>query len=362
MMLIISYLEKYNNKWRINFMNNKNNIVKAGSFVLVTMLFLINIFNVTSYAQTKNSVPNSNHEESTENKYVSSSLDNDINKIFGDKQDKLIGKIYEEGRFKGIITNDNLSYTAFSDLMKQSVIPAYNEFKKSNKDITLEQYASDDNYEVPEMSNDDHPNTINISDKYVSNRMNVTNANDGYSMKAGDILVCFGTNSIGRFAGHAAIATSSKYVLEMTGYGHKAVHTSKAAFFKKHCVGGSNDYVITYRIKNHPYIARDAAKYAWDYMYKKDNPSYNLYSNLYTKSPSYCSKYVWLAYYWGGTTKVDSTYSDPLSYGYFFLMPKHSESPYDENNNTDIIRPHNIINYFSKNYKPTALHKIVSYS
>ncbi|WLS85033.1 hypothetical protein [Lactobacillus apis] len=52
-------------------------------------------------------------------------------------------------------------------------------------------------------------------------------------------------------------------------------------------------------MKNHPKYAKKAATYAYRHMYLKDNPSYMITSNLYHKSPSYCSKYVYLAYWWG---------------------------------------------------------------
>ncbi|AZA24536.1 MAG: hypothetical protein DF199_00765 [Lactobacillus delbrueckii subsp. lactis] len=51
--------------------------------------------------------------------------------------------------------------------------------------------------------------------------MNFISAKSGYSMKAGDILICYGggssNNSLSNFPGHAAIATSAGYILEMPG-------------------------------------------------------------------------------------------------------------------------------------------------
>ena len=52
--------------------------------------------------------------------------------------------------------------------------------------------------------------------------------------------------------GHAAIASSSKYIMEMPGkkISKHATHTKKATFFKRHT--GGPRYVEVYRIKNTP--------------------------------------------------------------------------------------------------------------
>lgn len=124
-------------------------------------------------------------------------------------------------------------------------------------------------------------------------------AHNSYNMKAGDILVVFGRNSDykSRIIGHAAIATSSKHVMEIPGVNHRAWYSSKKGFFYRNT--GKNRFVYVYRIKAHPHYADAASTYAYKYMYKKDNPTYFISTNLYHKSPSYCSKYVYLSYWWG---------------------------------------------------------------
>lgn len=59
--------------------------------------------------------------------------------------------------------------------------------------------------------------------------------------------------------------------------------------------------MYVYRIKARPHYADAASTYAYKYMYKKDNPTYFISTDLYHQSPSYCSRYVYLSYWWGAT-------------------------------------------------------------
>lgn len=250
---------------------------------------------------------------------------------------------YNEGRQKGILTDNNMTRGDFIQLCKKSVFPAYLNYVQNNPTVSFSQYIAEDNYEVPELSPKDNPTTVSAhndshSSAFSSLFTNLIAAHSGYNMKAGDILICYGTNSMGKYVGHAAIATSSKYVLEMPGYLHRAEHHTKEYFFKHHS-GGSN-YVLVYRIKAHPKYADAASTYAYNHMYKKDNPLYAITSNLIHKSPSYCSKYVLLSYYWGATkSSVRTSYND-----------------------STIVRPHDLAtHWFKGTFKPTCIHKVTKY-
>lgn len=251
---------------------------------------------------------------------------------------------YNEGRQKGILNNSNMNEVDFIQLCEDSVFPAYLNYVQDNPTVSFSQYIADDNYEVPELSSRDNPTTVDASDDANNNTSsysglftNFVAAHSGYSMKAGDILICYGTNSMGKYVGHAAIATSSKYVLEMPGFGHNAEHHSKKQVFQQHS-GGSN-YVLVYRIKNHPKYADAASTYAYKYMYKTDNPWYMITTNLIHKSPSYCSKYVLLSYYWGATKSSVCT-----SY------------------NGTIVHPHDLAtHWFKDSFKPSCIYKITKY-
>ncbi|GHN24801.1 hypothetical protein ME787_14120 [Lactobacillus delbrueckii] len=255
---------------------------------------------------------------------------------------------YREGESKGIIKDGNISKDTFVEMCKESVFPAYLEAVKTDPTLTFEQFVADDNYEVPFQKKNDHPEVVTAEGSgrtAVGPFVNFISANKSYKMKAGDILICYGTGSSGRLVGHAAMATSANYIIEMPGNyrkikgnswrSHNARVVSKASFFKSHTKG--KDYVAVYR-NNHPIYSDRASTYAYRYMYKKDNPYYKITSNIFEKSPSYCSKYVVLAYYWGATKK---------SWG--------------GGHRVGIIPPHQLPSYFSDSFVPSYKYKVTSY-
>lgn len=155
-------------------------------------------------------------------------------------------------------------------------------------------------------------------------------------MKPGDILIVYGTNSssnsVGFFVGHAGMAISSKSVLHMPGGHKRAQKWSKTSFFKKYTHGDS--YVSVYRMPaTSSTIAKKSASYAYKNMYQKHNPSYRITSNLYHKSPSYCSKYIYLAYYWGNK-----------NHSFMHSYPT----------NFHVVTPHGLIGNFYSSYPSTT--------
>jgi uncharacterized protein YycO len=242
---------------------------------------------------------------------------------------------YQAGIKAGIINPKHVSYEAFADECKTEIAPVYKTYLKQGGTGNFQQFAADNNYdqdpEGAENEQSTNANGIQIL------KANTTNARKGYHMKAGDILICHGTGSTGYFLGHAAIANSSKYVLEMEGSGHPNVHTKKKTFFQRNTKGKA--YVLVYREKKHTTYAKKAASYAYNNMYKYTYIWYMITTNLYHKSPSYCSKYVYLAYYWGDFRKGIRNWHD---------------SPH-------IVTPYGLIGNFQGSYKPSKIHKITSY-
>ncbi|MCI1231343.1 MAG: hypothetical protein LKG10_04400 [Lactobacillus delbrueckii] len=215
-------------------------------------------------------------------------------------------KAYSIGRSKGILTDDNMTESDFVNLCKNTVYPRYLKYSYEYPGMSFEDYLAEDNYEVPVQTTEDKPIVINHKSSTAStNKIGLlgVSANRDYKMKAGDILVCYGTssssNSIPNHVGHAAIASSSSHILEMPNIWSHATHVGKASWFAKHTKG--KDYVAVYRVKKHPYYAEDAAGYAYHDMYINNNPKYLLSPNLYDRTTSYCSKYVYCAWYYGAT-------------------------------------------------------------
>ncbi|GHN45445.1 hypothetical protein ME804_06780 [Lactobacillus delbrueckii] len=252
-------------------------------------------------------------------------------------------KAYNTGKEKGILTDQNMTQSEFLSLCKESVFPAYLEYQQAHPTVSFAQYVADDNYEVPRQQAGDNPITVSATGTKSSSSIfpfisfASVSARKGYSMKAGDILICYGRNITSKYIGHAAIASSSKYIMEMPGPGKHATHTPKATFFKRN--SGNGKYVAVYRIKKHPHYADDASTYAYKHMYLKTNPSYFFPSSMYVKSPSYCSKYVYLAYEWGATKRA--------------LYPIPGPSA--------VVLPHGLENWFKGDFTPSYVYKVTSY-
>lgn len=143
---------------------------------------------------------------------------------------KLFESVYSEGKSKGILTDSNSSKKEFVKYCYSDAFPRYLEYLKLDSTTSFEQYVSDENYFVSYRNKDDHPDTISASD-HQSNRSSLFTsfiaARSGYKMKGGDILVCHGKSGTAYFVGHAAIATSANYILEMPGPGRTVAHPSK---------------------------------------------------------------------------------------------------------------------------------------
>lgn len=245
---------------------------------------------------------------------------------------------YYIGKKEGKITDD---YSTFIKKCKNDLMPKYMNLYQENPTLTFAEYAAANNYDqdLPTESNTQNVNVNDISDtSTVQNPLfpSLYKASRA-TIKAGDMLICHGTNSSGRFLGHEAIATSSKYVLEMRGpegAKNNNYHTPLTRFYKDH-LNGRGDYIVVYRIKKHPIYARDAAQYAWDHMYKNNHINYLTTTNLYHKDPSYCSKYAYLAYWWGTSHKG---MKGSLMWVFPFTM----------------------INVFQGSYYPSAVYKLTS--
>lgn len=246
---------------------------------------------------------------------------------------------YQAGVKSGVIDSNTVPYSKFAEECNEDIAPGYSSYLKNGGNSTFQQFAAENNYDQDPKGADPRL-SVNTNSMSASNQlMAVSNAkaSTDYNMKAGDILICHGTGSEGYFLGHAAIASSSKYVLEMRGIGYHNEHTTKKDFFERNTRGDA--YVLVYRETKHPNYANDAASYAYNDMYKNISIRYEITTNLYHKNPSYCSKYVYLAYYWGANKNMLM----------FYPMGDH------------IVTPFGLIGNFIGSYVPEEIHKITSY-
>lgn len=240
---------------------------------------------------------------------------------------------YQQGSKQGIIRQ---SPAQFTQECQRELGPGYARYVKEGGNVSFPDYAELNYYgQVDPGAAGSRPQTIRMhANKKPILSYSTKKHSKSYHMRAGDIFICHGTSSVGAFVGHAGIAKDSKSVLEMPGPGKRAHNTSKKTFFKDHAINAYT-YVDVYRMKNRS-APKKAASYAYRKMYKKHNPRYAITTNLYHKSPSYCSKYVYLAYYWGATRKS-------LKYYKY---------------NFHIVRPYGLIGNFKGHYKPKHIYTI----
>ncbi len=143
------------------------------------------------------------------------------------------------------------------------------------------------------------------------------------SIKKGDILISNRTSKNG-LTGHSGIALSSTTVLHISGPGYFPQVESLANFKKKY-----KKTLSVYRVPNSK-VANAAANWASSrYVGKKY--SYFITDNIKSVNPTYCSKIVFQAYYYGsGSAPVIKT------------VPK-------------IALPYGLPGYFSPQYKPKLI-------
>lgn len=118
-----------------------------------------------------------------------------------------------------------------------------------------------------------------------------------YKMTKGDIFITSSTSFKG-LTGHAGIAINQYQILHFPGpsvSGPKLI--SRSDWHKRY------PKTNVYRVKNST-IRTKAADWAYNNYYNK-KITYRVTSHYQYKNPSYCSKIVWQAYYYGtGITKV----------------------------------------------------------
>ena len=161
----------------------------------------------------------------------------------------------------------------------------------------------------------------------------------GFNLQRGDILITNGTSSAG-YVGHAAICNGDNVVLDMPGPDFKkgTRQISQQQWIDKYT---SKGWVKVYRCPDSN-VAKQAARWA-DRNYYSSNgtatqdifPEYKITTNLYSKNPSYCSKLVFHAYYFG-------TGSTPVMQNLF----RYS-----------LVPPYDLIAAFNLNYQPKLVHK-----
>lgn len=132
----------------------------------------------------------------------------------------------------------------------------------------------------------------------------------GYTGAPGDILVTTDTQKNTGLTGHAGIVISTGKILQIAGPGKKIKVMTVAQWRSNY------DKTNVYRVQTQS-VAIEAARWAKNNYKDGSNPGYKVNTSLYSKSPTYCSKIVWQAYYYGsGSKKVMKTPSTRIATPY----------------------------------------------
>lgn len=176
--------------------------------------------------------------------------------------------------------NNDVSTTSYEKMKNEGNLdPGTTKTQYSQLQKQLKQDQIDEQKEV---SSDKAQNTFSTRKKF--------------KLKPGDIIVtnASGSKNLG-LSGHAAIAKSSKSVVEIPGF-HKHPKTTKFSTFRSQHKPGKGKYIKIYRVSSSK--GKKAAKWASKLSGNK-KIKYSLGMNILNRHYTYCSKLVWQAYYYG---------------------------------------------------------------
>ncbi|MFT8709751.1 MAG: hypothetical protein ABF820_10005 [Sporolactobacillus sp.] len=204
----------------------------------------------------------------------------------------------------------------YADWIKDSnteFLPVYNEGIQDgviSKNISYANWITSMNYgQMPE------------GNKIFTVKSIISGPGDSYDVRAGDILLTNNTDP--GILGHVGIATSSSYILDMPGktnFPQASPDNNRHITVSKWIANYARDgkYVKVFRINNSS-LANEVSTYAYHNFYSEGNSgdknvhiTYEITPNLWSKSPSYCSKLVYQAYYYGSGSENVVVHEDGI--------------------------------------------------
>ncbi|EAF6815802.1 hypothetical protein FZW90_06905 [Listeria monocytogenes] len=233
--------------------------------------------------------------------------------------------LYTQGVSEGIIQSADVSLEAWIEANE-------NEYKQVYQDgLKDDVYDTSMTYEAwIKLNNYGQPPVVDENWEEVPRNPMIRGVYKGYTVKKGDILITNGTSSSG-LLGHAAIANGNEYILDIPGKGKTTRQLTTREWMDNYDKHG---WIKVYRLKDNS-VANAAATWADKNYYstkgslKQDIfPKYGLTGSRYAKNPTYCSKIVLQAFYFG-------TGSKPVVQ----VFPS-------------LVTVYDLPNYFSKAYKP----------
>lgn len=206
-------------------------------------------------------------------------------------------ELYNQAIEEEAIDGSTKTYEQFVADQK-SILPIYESGVKEaaiDNTISAEEWLAGSNYGEAPVSND---MVEDITLKLMASW-------NGFTMKAGDIFITNATSSKG-ITGHAAIANSDNYILDVPGTKYRPKNDNNRQLLLKDWVSYYNTgWIRAYRLKDQS-LAKKLAKYADRNFFsskgtsvKTEKIEYDIDTHIYRKNPSYCSKLVFQSYYFG---------------------------------------------------------------
>ncbi|GAA0069532.1 hypothetical protein UT300003_10550 [Clostridium sardiniense] len=229
-----------------------------------------------------------------------------------------IKKVYDEGVKKGKVDPNNYTFNAFEENYKLG-IDTYDSMKSTvgqglNYNEWFDQVLNFGAFPDGE----GHAPSEKKRPRRVKRSQGDNARNFERDLRKGDIIIVSGN------PGHAAIATTDNYILEMTGDPNfnpvgwflSGINNNNHQFSKYNWLWGIGEqgakpaknidsWIQIWRVPDRN-MANKCANYAdrtfWNSTggyHKNIHIDYRITSRLTTKNPNYCSKLVFQSYYWG---------------------------------------------------------------
>ncbi|EOV9529234.1 hypothetical protein ACRS6Y_20420 [Bacillus cytotoxicus] len=210
--------------------------------------------------------------------------------------------LYNQAIEKGVLDQNSVSFDQWLEQNEKEFMPVYQDGLNQGvfqEPLSYTEWLKLNNYGQPPISP--------TGDNKILEDVTIRRANwGGFTLKAGDIFITNATSSSG-ILGHAAIANGDNYILHMPGAGEENEQLTTSKWMNRYTESGK--WIKVYRLKDQN-LARDVARYADRNFYsttgsatKNIHLSYSINLRLYEKNPTYCSKLVFQALYYGSGSR-----------------------------------------------------------
>lgn len=258
-----------------------------------------------------------------------------LNLLFSGQNDAVSNQTataYNVGVHMGIINPEKYSLESFERDERNIFKDLYQEYKSLNgsEPINYQEWLIMNNYGILSDTQESLFQRKIVKRSTADNKRRFVN-----TVRKGDILISAGPG-IGGFVGHAAIMTSDKWVLEMpggdgyvSGIPDNNRQVLKDQWFEEH----KTDWTTVYRNRDSS-VAVQAARWADRHYYdangsatKTIHVTYKIFPTAFRSfNPSYCSKLVLQAFYYGTGSKAvirdpKNTAIIPNTIPTYFLAP-----------------------------------------